>query len=42
MLKWYEGVVWIHLAEDGDNCRLVINTLTDLWVPYEVGNFLTS
>jgi hypothetical protein len=35
-------MVWIHLAEDGDHCWLLINSLTNLWIPYEVGNFLTS
>jgi hypothetical protein len=23
MLIWYEGVIWIQLAEDGDHCCLV-------------------
>jgi hypothetical protein len=29
----WEGVDWMHLAQDRDQCRAVVNTVMDLWVP---------
>jgi len=37
-----EGIDWIDLALDRDRWRTLINTVMNLWVPYNVGNFLTS
>jgi len=28
-----EGVNWIHLAQDRDQRRVVVNTVINLWVP---------
>ena len=32
----------IYLAQDMDRLRAVVNAVMNLWVPYNVGNFLTS
>jgi hypothetical protein len=37
-----EGVDWIHLAQDRDRWRAVVNTVMNLWVLEKTGNFLTS
>jgi len=37
-----EGVDWIHLAQDRDQWRAVVNTVMNLWVLEKTGNFLTS
>jgi hypothetical protein len=29
----WEGVEWIHLAQDRDQWRAVLNTVMNLWVP---------
>jgi hypothetical protein len=29
----WEGVDWIHLAQDKDYWRALVNTVTNLWVP---------
>jgi hypothetical protein len=29
----WEGVDWIHLAQDRDQWRVVVNTVMNLWVP---------
>jgi hypothetical protein len=36
-----EGVDLIHLAQDKDQWRAVVNTVMNLRVPKKVGNFLT-
>jgi hypothetical protein len=30
---------WIHLAQDRDQLRALVNTEMNLWVRYNVGNF---
>jgi hypothetical protein len=40
-IRW-EGVDWIHLAQDRDRWRAVVNTVMNLRVPWKAGNFLTS
>jgi hypothetical protein len=37
----WEGVDLIHLAEDWDKWQAAVNMLMKLWVPHNVGNFLT-
>jgi len=40
-IKW--GIVgWIHLARQRNQCGAVKNTIKDLQIPYNVGNFWTS
>jgi hypothetical protein len=39
---WWEGVGRIHLAQDRDQRRAVVNTVMNLPVPKDVGNFLTN
>jgi hypothetical protein len=29
----WEGVDWLHLAQDGDKWRAVVNVVMNLWVP---------
>jgi hypothetical protein len=36
------GMDWIKLAEDRDRWWALGNAVMNLWVPYNVGNFLTS
>jgi hypothetical protein len=38
----WEVVDWIHLAQDMDQWRGVVNTVMNFQVPQKVGNFLTS
>ena len=33
---------WIDLAQDKDRWWAVVNAVMNLWVPLNVGNFLTS
>jgi hypothetical protein len=35
-------VDWIRLAQDRDQWRSVMNTVMDIRIPQNVGNFLTS
>jgi hypothetical protein len=37
-----DGVDWIHLAQDSDRWRAVVNTVMNLRVPGKAGNFLTT
>jgi hypothetical protein len=37
-----EDVDWIHLAQDMDQWRVLVNTVMNLQVPYKAENFLTS
>ena len=36
------GMYWIDLAEDRDRWWALVNSVMNLWVPQDVGNFLTS
>jgi hypothetical protein len=43
--EWILGwgsVDWVHLAQDRDQWRAIVNTVTCLRVPQKVRNFLTS
>jgi hypothetical protein len=33
---------WIHLAQDGDQCRALVKTVMNLRVPQNVGKLLSS
>jgi hypothetical protein len=33
---------WIHLAQDRDQWRVLVNVAMNHWVPYQGGNFLIS
>jgi len=37
-----EAMYWIDLVEGRDRCRALVNTVINLRVPYNAGNFLTS
>jgi hypothetical protein len=39
--KAWEAVGRIHLAQDRIQCRAFMNTVMNLQVPYQMGNFLT-
>jgi hypothetical protein len=39
---WWEGVDWMHVAQDRNKWRDVVNTVMNLRVPRKAGNFLTS
>jgi len=36
------GMDWIRLAQDRDRWRAFVSAIMNLWVPQNVGNFLTS
>jgi hypothetical protein len=38
----WEGVNWICLAQDRDQWWVLFSLVMKLWVPQDVGNFLTS
>jgi hypothetical protein len=38
----WDGMDWIDLAQDGDQWRALVNTIMNLWVPYNAGNFLSD
>jgi hypothetical protein len=38
----WKDVDWIHLAQDRDQRRAVVNTIINLRVSYKAGSFLTS
>jgi hypothetical protein len=35
----WEGVDWMHLAQDRDQLLALVNTVINLRVPYKAGNF---
>jgi hypothetical protein len=39
--RW-EGTDWIHLAQNRDQWRAVVNTVMNLQVTQKVGNFVTE
>ena len=41
--KWgCEGRDWIELAQDSDRWRAFVNSVMNIWSPYNAGKFLTS
>jgi len=38
----WEGVDWVHVAQDRDRWRSLVNTVINLRVPLSTENFLTS
>jgi hypothetical protein len=38
----WEGVDWMHLAQDREKWWALVNMVMNIWVPYKVRNFLTS
>jgi hypothetical protein len=38
----WEGVDWIHMAQDTDQWRALVNTVINLGVPQKAGKLLTS
>jgi hypothetical protein len=38
----WEGVDWMHMDQDRDQWRAVVNTAMNLRAPYKAGKFLTS
>jgi hypothetical protein len=42
MESGWEKVDWIHVAQDTDRWRALVNMLMNLQVPKMAGNFLTS
>jgi hypothetical protein len=36
------GMDWIDLTQDRDQWKALVNTLMNLWVSYNAGNFLSS
>jgi hypothetical protein len=37
-----EGLDWIHVAQDRNQCRVLVNTAMNLRVTLKAGNILTS
>jgi hypothetical protein len=40
-IRW-GSMDWIDLAQDRDQWRTLVNTAMSLWVPYDLGKFLSS
>jgi hypothetical protein len=41
-LKWILQEYWINFSHDRDTCRGFVNTVMNLWAPYNMGSFFTS
>lgn len=39
---WYEGMAWVHLAQDRENWWALVNIVMNLQVPQKVGKLLIS
>jgi hypothetical protein len=37
-----EGVVWIHLAQAGNQWRVTVKQIMNLWIPYKVGDIFPN
>ena len=37
-----EGIDWVHMVQDKDRWRAVVNTVINLRVPQNAGNFWSS
>jgi hypothetical protein len=37
-----EGVVWIYLAQAGDQWRASVELIINHWIPYKVGDFFPN
>jgi hypothetical protein len=40
--KEWDGIDRMDLAQDSDQWRALVNTVMNLWVPYNVGKFLSG
>jgi hypothetical protein len=38
----WSGMDWIDLAQDRNHWSSLVNTVMNLWVPYNVGKFMSS
>ena len=38
----WEGMDWIHLAQDWNKWHAAVGMLMKLWIPHNVGNFSTT
>jgi hypothetical protein len=38
----WDGMDWIDLAQDRDQWRALVNTVKNLWVPYNSGKFSST
>jgi hypothetical protein len=39
---WWDGVDWMYVAQDMDQCWALVKMVMNLRVPYKAMNFLTS
>jgi hypothetical protein len=42
VLRKWDVMDWIHLAEDRDQSRALVSTVTNIQVPRNIGKFLSS
>lgn len=38
----YDGVKWINLAQGRDQWQFLVNTIMNIWIALEMGNFVNS